>query len=56
MDEESERYVTPNVPKLSRGDGEAGDVGCSAILGGLSIDVFAVRDPDDEHQQVIVGD
>lgn len=25
--------MTPNVRKLSRGDGEAGDVGCSAMLG-----------------------
>jgi hypothetical protein len=25
----------PNVPKLSGGDGEAGDVGCSAMLGGM---------------------
>ncbi len=25
--------MPPNVSKLSRGDGEAGDVGCSAMLG-----------------------
>jgi hypothetical protein len=38
----------PNVPKLSRGGGEAGDVGCSAMLGGSAIDVFAMTDPNNE--------
>jgi len=29
--------MLPPNPKLSRGDGEAGDVGCSAMLGALLI-------------------
>ena len=33
----------PNVPKLSRGDGEAGDVGCSAMLGNKGLDLLIPR-------------
>ena len=57
MDEESERYVAPNVPKLSRGDGEAGErVRCSRGFGGLAIDIPAIGDPHDEDDQLVIGD
>jgi hypothetical protein len=48
--------MSANVPKLSGDGGTADGVRRSAMLGGLAIDVFAVRDPDDEHHQVVVGD
>jgi hypothetical protein len=46
----------PNVPNLSRGGGEADDVGCSARLGGSAIDVFAVPDPNDEDEEFRICD
>ena len=38
----------PNVPKLSRGDGEAGDVGCSAMLGRWQITVSSGKESKTE--------
>jgi hypothetical protein len=43
-------FTSPNVPKLSRGDGEAGDVGCSAMLGGSLTEQPTERAPGSTHR------
>ena len=46
----------PNGWRLGGDGGEADGVRCSRGLGGLAINVFAIRDPNDEYEQLIVGD
>ena len=41
-------FLRPDVPKPSGDGGAADGVRCRAMLGGLKIDVSAVRDPDAE--------
>ena len=48
--------LPPNGWRLSGDGGEADGVRCSRGLGGLAIDVFAIGDSDDEHNQLGIAD
>ncbi len=50
------RCVCHRLPNGSRLSGARKGIRCSRGLGGLAINVFAIRDPNDEYEQLIVGD
>jgi hypothetical protein len=50
------RCVCHRLPNGLRLSGARKRVRCSRGLGGLAINVFAIRDPNDEYEQLIVGD
>jgi hypothetical protein len=48
--------IPPGPPNGLRLSGARKGVRCSRRLDGLAVNVFAIRDPNDEHEQLIVGD